>query len=100
MARNVFEAAARSGVRRVVHTSSAAAGIISGRSATEADPFNQPARRFPDGHSKWLTEAIVRERAAAGQDIVMVNPTGIIGARDINWISGSICAKQNVVTFR
>ena len=74
-ARNVFEAAARSGVRRVVHTSSAAAvGIISGRSATEADPFNQPARQFPYGHSKWLTEAIVRERVAAGQDIVMVNP--------------------------
>jgi dihydroflavonol-4-reductase len=90
-ARNVFEAAARSGVRRVVHTSSAAAvGIISGRSATEADPFNQPARQFPYGHSKWLTEAIVRERVKAGQDIVMVNPTGIIGARDINWISGSI----------
>ena len=41
-ARNVFEAAARSGVRRVVHTSSAAAvGIIKDRSATEADPFNQ-----------------------------------------------------------
>ncbi len=44
-AQNVFDAAARSGVKRVVHTSSAAAvGIIRGRSATEADPFNQPAR--------------------------------------------------------
>jgi len=90
-ARNVFEAAARSGVRRVVHTSSAAAvGFISGRSATEADRFNQSPKRFPYGHSKWLAEEIARERAQAGQDIVMVNPTGIIGARDINWISGSI----------
>jgi len=90
-AQNVFDAAARSGVSRVVHTSSAAAmGIIRGRSATEADPFNQPPVRFPYGHSKWLTEEMVRERVKAGQDIVMVNPAAIIGARDINWISGSI----------
>ena len=90
-ARNVFEAAARSNVRRVVHTSSGAAvGIISGRPATEDDPFNQPPRQFAYGHSKWLAEAIVRERVQAGQDIVMVNPAAIIGARDINWISGSI----------
>ncbi len=90
-ARQVFEAAARSGVRRVVHTSSAAAvGIIAGRSATEADPFNQPPQRFVYGHSKWLAEQVAQERVRAGQDITMVNPTAILGARDINWISGSI----------
>lgn len=90
-AQNVFDAAARSGVQRIVHTSSAAAvGIIQGRAANEDDPFNQPPDRFPYGHSKWLAEAIVRERVKAGQDIVMVNPAAIIGARDINWISGSI----------
>ncbi len=90
-ARNVFEAAARSGVRRVVHTSSAAAvGIIKGRPATEADPFNQPPKRFAYGHSKWLAEQVVQERVRAGQDITMVNPAAIIGARDLNWISGSI----------
>lgn len=90
-AQNVFDAAARSGVSRVVQTSSAAAvGIIAGRAATEADPFNQPPARFPYGHSKWLAEELVRERVKAGQDIVMVNPAAIVGARDINWISGSI----------
>lgn len=90
-ARNVFEAAARSGVRRVVQTSSAAAvGIVKNRLATEADQFSLPPRRFAYGHSKWLAEEVVRERVAAGQDITMVNPTGIIGPRDINWISGSI----------
>ncbi len=90
-AQNVFDAAARAGVRRVIHTSSAAAvGIIQGRSATESDPFNQPPDRFPYGHSKWLAEGIVCERVKAGQDIVMVNPAAIIGRRDINWISGSI----------
>ena len=90
-AQNVFDAAARSGVQRIVHTSSAAAvGIIRGRSANEADPFNQPPDRFPYGHSKWLAEGLVRERVKTGQDIVMVNPAAIVGARDINWISGSI----------
>jgi dihydroflavonol-4-reductase len=90
-AQNVFDAAAQAGVKRIIHTSSAAAvGIVRGRSATEDDPFNQPPDRFPYGHSKWLAEAIVRERVKTGQDIVMVNPAAIIGARDINWISGSI----------
>ena len=90
-AQNVFDAAEQSGVKRVIHTSSAAAvGIIRGRSANETDPFNQPPDRFPYGHSKWLAEEIVRERVKAGQDIVIVNPAAIVGARDINWISGSI----------
>jgi dihydroflavonol-4-reductase len=90
-AQNVFDAAARSGVKRIVHTSSAAAvGILRGRAATEDDPFNQPPDQFPYGHSKWLTEASVRERVKAGQDIVMVNPAAIVGARDISWNAGSI----------
>jgi dihydroflavonol-4-reductase len=90
-ARNVFAAAARSGVRRVVQTSSAAAvGIVKNRLATEADPFSLPPKRFAYGHSKWLAEQVVHERVDGGQDITMVNPTGIIGPRDINWISGSI----------
>ncbi len=90
-AQNVFDAAARLGVKRVVHTSSAAAvGIIRGRAANEDDPFNQPPDQFPYGHSKWLAEELAREQVKAGQDIVMVNPAAIVGARDINWISGSI----------
>jgi dihydroflavonol-4-reductase len=90
-ARNVFDAAQRSNVKRVVHTSTGAAiGIVKGRPANENDPYNLPPKRFAYGHSKWLAEELVRERVKAGQDITMVNPTGIIGPRDINWISGSI----------
>ena len=102
-ARLVFEAAQRAGVKRVVHTSSAAAvGIVKGRPATEADPFNLPPQRFAYGHSKWLAEQIVHERAKAGQDITMVNPAGIVGPRDINWISGSIlreAARKRIPVF-
>jgi dihydroflavonol-4-reductase len=90
-AENVFEAAAQSGVRRIVHTSSATAvGFIRGRLATEDDPFNQRPDRLPYGHSKWLSEEAARKRVRTGQDIVIVNPAAIVGARDINWISGSI----------
>src|SRR5512143_2350552 len=78
-AQNVFDAAARSGVKRIIHTSSAAAvGIIRGRPANENDPFNQPPDRWPYGHSKWLAEKLARERVKAGQDIVMLNPTAIV----------------------
>ena len=46
-ARHVFEAAARSGVRRVVQTSSAAAvGPTKGRPANENDPFDSPLRHL------------------------------------------------------
>ena len=90
-ARLVFDAARRSNVKRVVFTSSAAAvGPTRGRPANEHDPFDSPLRHFAYGHSKWLAEQIVHECVKAGQDITIVNPAGIIGARDINWISGSI----------
>jgi dihydroflavonol-4-reductase len=90
-ARQVFGAAQRSGVKRVVHTSSAAAvGFIEKRLATEADPFNLPPKRFAYGHSKWLAERIALECVKDGQDITLMNPTVILGRRDINWISGSI----------
>lgn len=90
-ASNVFDAAQQSTVKRVVHTSTGAAvGIIKGRLSNENDPYNLPIKRFAYGHSKWLAEQLVRGRVKSGQDITMVNPTGIIGRRDINWISGSI----------
>lgn len=90
-ARHVFEAARQMGVPRVVHTSSAAAvGIVKGRPANESDPFSLPPDRFVYGHSKWLAEQVAREYVERGLALTMVNPTGIIGPRDINWISGSI----------
>lgn len=91
--RNVLEAALTSGVRRVVFTSSAAAlGVPSRPGATvdETATFNLPPARFPYGHSKHLAEKLAREFVARGLDVVMVNPTVILGPRDLNFISGSI----------
>ncbi|HLF25140.1 MAG TPA: SDR family oxidoreductase [Anaerolineae bacterium] len=89
--RNVLDAAKRLGIRRVVFTSSAAAiGIVRGRPSTEDDPYHEQIVHFPYGHSKWLAEEIAREAAQAGQDVTIVNPSVIVGPRDLNWGAGSI----------
>jgi dihydroflavonol-4-reductase len=92
--RHVLAAALASGVRRVVFTSSAAAlGMPpeqTGASLDESATFDLPPSRFPYGHSKHLAEEVVREFVARGLDAVIVNPTVILGPKDLNFISGSI----------
>lgn len=89
--RHVLDAARRAGVQRVVFTSSAAAvGLVRGRPSNEEDAYNETIARFPYGHSKWLAEEVAREAAQRGQDVTIVNPTPIVGPRDINWGAGSI----------
>jgi len=89
--RRVLEAARQAGVKRVVFTSSASAvGIVRGRPSNEDDAFHEKIARFPYGHSKWLAEEVAREAVKKGQDVVIVNPSVIVGPRDVNWGSGSI----------
>jgi len=89
--RAVLDAAQRSGVKRVVFTSSGAAvGIVRGRPSNEDDAYHEKIVRFPYGHSKWLAEELVHEAVRRGQDATIVNPTVIVGPRDLNWGSGSI----------
>ena len=84
--RNVLAAALRAGVERFVLTSSIAAlGVPApGRTLTEADHFNLPPRRFPYGYSKHLAECELRRAVAAGLPAVAVNPSVVIGPRDVN----------------
>ncbi len=89
--RHVLDAARLAGVKRVVFTSSAAAvGIVRGRPSNEADPYHENIVKFPYGHSKWLAEEVARQAARNGQQVVIVNPSVIVGPRDINWGAGSI----------
>ena len=90
--RHVMAAALAGGVPRVVHTSSAAAlGIPPlGRPATEAQTWNVSPNRFPYGHSKHLAELVVQEYVAQGLPAVIVNPTVILGPRDVNLGSDSL----------
>jgi dihydroflavonol-4-reductase len=90
--RNVVEAARRAGVRRVVLTSSVAAlGVpAAGELLDEAHPFNLPPGRFLYGFSKARSEEAARQAAGSDLELVIVNPSIVLGAGDVNRISGSI----------
>ncbi|MFN8418548.1 MAG: NAD-dependent epimerase/dehydratase family protein [Anaerolineae bacterium] len=103
-ARNVFEIAQRSGVARVIFTSSGAAvGLRSdGQPSTEADAFNLPPDQFAYGHSKWLAEQEAWRFVERGSDIVAVNPSAVFGPGDLNQISGSAvveAARGSVIVY-
>jgi dihydroflavonol-4-reductase len=91
--RRVVTAAKRAGVHRLVFTSSLAAmGVPAerGRLLTERDRCNLPPARFPYADSKCQAEDVVMEAVAAGLDGVIVNPSVVLGPRDVNEISGAI----------
>lgn len=88
--KNVLQAAREAGVKRVIFTSSAAAiGLRPDSPSDETVPFNLPPNRFPYGYSKVLAEQVVQEAVQQGQDVVTLNPVVIMGAGDLNMISGS-----------
>ena len=91
--RNVLQAAQLAGVRRLVFTSSLAAlGIpqTRGELLDERHDFNLSPKTSPYGHSKHLAEQEVRKVVDRGLDAVIVNPSIVLGPRDVNQISGSI----------
>lgn len=89
--RRVLAAARAAGVSRVVFTSSAAAlGMRrDGRPVDETLRFNMGAHRFPYGYSKAMAEVVALEAVERGQDVVIVNPSVVIGPGDLNVISGA-----------
>ncbi len=90
--RNVLAAAREMNIRRVVLTSSLAAlGVPEpGTLLTEDHPYNLPPGRFLYGYSKAMAEAIAQVFVEQGLDVVIVNPSVILGPRDIHRISGSL----------
>jgi dihydroflavonol-4-reductase len=90
--RNVSAAALRAGVERFVFTSSIGAlGVPApGRALTEADHFNLRPRQFPYGHSKHLAECELRDAVEAGLAAVTVNPSVVIGPRDVHRIASAM----------
>jgi len=89
--RHVVEAALAAGVDRVVHTSSTAAlGIHPDSVADETFEFNVAPRQFAYGFSKLQAEGVVLEAVRKGLPAVIVNPTTVIGPRDIHKVSSGV----------
>jgi len=90
--RNVVLAARQAGVTRLVLTSSVAAlGVPPpGRLLDEGSRFNLRQERFLYGFSKSRSEEAARQAAGGDLELVIVNPSIVLGAGDINRISGSI----------
>ena len=82
--RTVLGAAARTGVRRVVYTSSV--GTIapnpSGRPVTEESPSSLEQMTGHYKRSKYLAEREALRRARSGLGVVIVSPTAPVGERD------------------
>jgi dihydroflavonol-4-reductase len=83
--RNILQAAADTGVRRVVYTSSVATMGFgnNGRTTSESTPVTLSNMIGDYKRSKFMAERLVIDAALAGQDVVVVNPTTPIGERDI-----------------
>jgi dihydroflavonol-4-reductase len=81
--RNVVEACAAQGVRRLVHTSSAATcGPVPERPATEEDSPPRRELSVPYKSTKIAAERLVLAAARDGLDAVVVNPTTPVGEGD------------------
>jgi dihydroflavonol-4-reductase len=81
--RNVIAACRASGVRRLMHTSSAGTcGPVPGRQATERDSPPTWELAVPYKRTKLTAEWLVRAAAARGLDAVVVNPTTPVGEGD------------------
>ncbi len=89
--RNVMEAALKSGIDRVIHISSTATmGIHPDELVDETYTFNVKPEQFVYGHSKYLAEEIAYDYLKKGLPVVIVNPTTVIGPRDIRKVSSGM----------
>lgn len=89
--RNVLEAAAAAGVRRVVHVSTVAAvghGLLE-NPATEETPFNFDSSS-PYHATKREGEAVALSYDSRRLEVVVANPTYLFGAYDVKPSSGRL----------
>jgi dihydroflavonol-4-reductase len=90
--RNLLEAARENGVSRVVYTSSVSAIGITGtkKPADESQQWNLGDLKVDYYTSKHLAELEVAEAVKKGLDCVIVNPSYVFGAGDINFNAGML----------
>lgn len=90
--RNVLQAALATGVPRLVHTSSQAAlGFADDdQPIDETHQYNLSPEIYPYGYSKHLAELEVQEAVEQGLHAVIVNPTVVLGPRDVTLTNSQI----------
>ena len=82
--RNVLEAARKSGVERVVYTSTVGCiGFVKGGLGDESTPVTLADMTGPYKQSKFQAEQVALEYARAGLPVVIVNPTTPVGEHDV-----------------
>lgn len=91
--RNVFEAARKAGVKRVIHTSSA--GVIGPPDRDKIEPVTEDNIRTVDFFndyevSKSIADRMALEYVLAGMDIVRVMPTRVFGPGRITRNNGYV----------
>lgn len=89
---NMLAAAKKAGTKRFIFTSSLAAlGMPEpGQLLDESSSFNLNPEHWPYGHSKHLAEIEVVRAVENGLKAIILNPSIVLGPRDVNLISGSI----------
>ena len=81
--RNLFDAAARAGVQRIVYTSTVGCiGMPPGKLGDENTPVSESDMTGHYKLSKWQAEQVALEKSRAGAPIVIVNPTAPVGDHD------------------
>lgn len=93
---NVVRAARAAGVRRLVLTSSLAAMGLPrcGELLTEDHVYDLPPRHFPYAFAKRRAEVEALREAGAALEVVVVNPSVVLGAGDRHQISGSLVVES------
>lgn len=87
--RNVLEAAAAAGCRRIVYTSTVGCiglpRVLNGKlvPTDEATPVGASQMSNHYKRSKWQAEEVARDLAGKGLPIIIVNPTAPIGPADV-----------------
>jgi|AutmiccommuBRH23_1029490.scaffolds.fasta_scaffold00536_25 dihydroflavonol-4-reductase len=110
--RAVLDAALQTGVQRVVHTSSIAALGVPYSPSEMYAPQQSPVMNehstwnikpvyWPYGYSKYLAELEIQKAVASGLDVVIVNPSYVVGPGDIYRIKDSPLVRfsKNEVPF-
>jgi len=93
---NVLKIGRELNIKRVIYTSSLAAlGVPpKGELLTETHRFNETEKRWGYGFAKHCAEQEVLQAVEDGLDCVIVNPSAVMGAGDLNQIGGALIVEM------